>query len=343
MAVASDRSVTLEHIEQLIALCPVAIVDIDTSQRVRYCNPAFEDLFGFQTGEPLNRTLASLVVAENDEVVRALGRCGTKPLHLTLQAHRKDQTLLDLELDVIPKRRTSRSAGYWGIFQDVTARRNAEATLSKVTQTMIEAQERERFRIANELHDDVAQGLTVLQLGIERLKTCVPSAVPSARTAFTEQLEKLQAEAKRISTSVRTLSLDLDVPTLGLLAIDRALERLCDDVMARCGITIHCTISHVPRSIPHDMALVLFRVVQDALNLPEQSGTHPVHLALTGTPAAMHLDIRDLGSVRIDDSDAGLRLLKMRERVAMVNGTFSVASPSERGMEIQIRIPLAGH
>ena len=97
MAVASDRSVTLEHIEQLIDLCPVAIVDIDTSQRVRYCNPAFEDLFGFQTGEPLNRTLASLVgFAENDEVVRALGGRGTKRLHLTLQAHRKDLTPLDL-------------------------------------------------------------------------------------------------------------------------------------------------------------------------------------------------------------------------------------------------------
>ena len=338
MAVGSDRSVTPEHIEQLIALCPVAIVDIDASQRVRHWNPAFEHLFGYRTGEPLNRTLESLVGFEgNAEVVSALGRRGTKPLHLTLQAHRKDQTPLDLELDVIPKRRTGRSAGYWGIFQDVTARRNAEATLSRVTQTMIEAQERERFRIAKELHDDVAQGLTVLQLGMERLKT----GVPSARPGFTEQLEKLQAEAKRISVRVRTLSLDLDVPTLGLLAIDRALERLCDDVMARRGIKIHCTIAHLPRSVPHDIALALFRVVQDALNLPEHSGTHLVRLALTGTSGTIHLDIRDLGSVRIDDSDAGLRLLKIRERVAMVNGTFSIASASETGTKIQISIPLA--
>jgi len=151
MDVGTDRSITLEHIEQLIALCPIAIVDVDASQRVRYCNPAFEHLFGYGTGEPLNRTLESLVgVKENDA------------LHLTLQTHRKDQTSLELELDVIPKRGTGRSAGYWGIFQDVTAQRHAEATLSKVTQTMIEAQERERFRIAKELHDDVAQGLTVL-------------------------------------------------------------------------------------------------------------------------------------------------------------------------------------
>src|SRR6185503_19347759 len=147
------------------------------------------------------------------------------------------------------------------------------------------AQERERFRIAKELHDDVAQGLTVLHLGMERLKTCVPSA----GTGFTEQLEMLQAEAKRISTSVRTLSLDLDVPTLGLLAIDRALERLCDDVTARRGIKIHCTISRLPHSVPHDISLALFRVVQDALHLPEQSGVHPVRIALRGTDGAIHL------------------------------------------------------
>jgi len=340
MPVRSARSVTLEHVEQLIALCPIAIAHIDASQRVCYCNPAFEDLFGYRHGEPLGRTLDSLVeFGEHDHVVSTLAQLRTKPIHLTVHARRKDHTPVELEFEVIPKGRTGRSAGYWGIFQDVTARRSAEATLSKVTRTMIEAQERERFRIAQELHDDVAQGLTVLQLRIERLKNCVPAA----HTDLKEQLEMLQAEARRISTSVRTLSLELDVPTLGLLAIDRALERLCDDVMARRGIKIHCMISHLPPSVPHDISLALFRVVQDALNLPEHSGAHPVRLALTGTERAIHLDIRDLGAVRIDESEAGLRLLKMRERVAMVNGTFSVASPSERGTEIEIRIPLAGH
>jgi signal transduction histidine kinase len=113
--------------------------------------------------------------------------------------------------------------------------------------------------------------------------------------------------------------------------------------MARRGIKIQCTISHLPRSVPPDVALVLFRVVQDALNLPEHSGTDPVRLALTGAPGAIHLNIRDLGRVRIDESDAGLRLLKMRERVAMVYGTFAIASPSEQETEIEIRIPVAGN
>src|SRR5262245_4580038 len=128
MPVRSARSVTLEHIEQLIALCPIAIAHVDTSQRVCYCNPAFEGLFGYRQGEPLGRTLESLAAfEENTEVVTALGRLRTKPLHLTVHAHRKDQSPIELEFDVIPKTGTGPSAGYWGIFQDVTARRSAEA------------------------------------------------------------------------------------------------------------------------------------------------------------------------------------------------------------------------
>jgi signal transduction histidine kinase len=50
---------------------------------------------------------------------------------------------------------------------------------------------------------------------------------------------------------------------LGLIAIDKALERLCDDVTARRGIRIHFTSSHVPRSVPHDVSLGLFPLPRD--------------------------------------------------------------------------------
>jgi signal transduction histidine kinase len=77
-------------------------------------------------------------------------------------------------------------------------------------------------------------------------------------------MANLQTEAKGLSASVRLLSLDVDVPTGGLIAIDKVLERLCDDVAAQRGIRIHFTSSHVPRSVPHDVSLALFRVVQEA-------------------------------------------------------------------------------
>jgi PAS domain S-box-containing protein len=328
----------LEHLEQLIVFCPVAIAHIDARRHVRYCNAAFEHLFGYRASEALGRTLESLIGIEDDGSTIALGRGHGKPVHLATPARRKDQTPIDVEVDVIPQRGTGRTAGYWATFQDVTALRSTEAPFSKVMQTMIAAHERERFAVAKALHDDVAQRLTVLQIGIERLKTDVPSA-PAALRA---QLEKLQAEAKGVSAGVRALTLDLDVPTLSLVSIDKALERLCDEMTTRRGIKIHFTSSHVRRSVPHDVSLALFRVVQDALNLSEPSGARPLRIMLTGTRGAIQLAIQHLGSVRIDESDAGLRLLIMRERVAMVNGTFAIAAPPEGGTEIDIRVPLSG-
>jgi len=320
----SIRAITSEHLEQLVVLCPVAIAQIDARHHVRYCNRSFEALFGYRAREAVGRTLESLI---------GIG----KPIHLATRARRKDQTPIDVKIDVIRKTRSDRPAGDWAIFQDVTALRSAEATLSKMTQMMIGAQERERLGIAKALHDDVAQRLTVLQIGLERLKT----DLPSARPALKAQLEQLQTEAKGVASRVRTLSLDLDVPMLNLVPIDKAVERLCDDIAARRGVKIHFTSSHVRRSVPHDVSLALFRVVQDALNLAEDRGVRPVRVVLTGTPGSIQVGIRGLGSVRIDEDEAALRLLAMRERVAMVHGTFAIAAPPEGGTEIDIGVPLS--
>jgi PAS domain S-box-containing protein len=336
-AVQSDTSGPLAHLHHLVVLCPIAIANLDARHRVQYCNPAFEKLFRYRTSEAVGQELELLLgLEEKKDVAAALRHVHGKPVHVTTQARRSDETPVDVEVHLIPKRRTGPFAGCWGVFQDLTALGNAEAMLSRLTQTMIEAQERQRFDMATALHDDVAQRLTVLQIGIERLKT----DLPPARAAFKAQLEKLQTEAKGISASVRALSFDLDVPTIELIAIDKALERLCDDVAARGGITVHFTSSHAPRSVPHDVSLALFRVVQDALSLSEQSGARPVRIMLTGTAGMIQLDIRDLGSVRIDESDVGLRVLTMRERVAMVNGTFSIGDAPKGATEIDIRIPL---
>jgi PAS domain S-box-containing protein len=265
---------SLTRAEQFVELCPIAIANTDARHSIRHCNPAFDDLFRYHTGEALGRRL-EIVAGLDDEVAAALRRAHGKPVSLTARARRSDGTPIDFDVHFVPKARTGRFAGVWGIFRDLTSLRSAEALLSKITQTMIEEQERERSRIARHLHDDVAQRLTVLQIGIERLKT----DLPSTRASLRAQLEKLQTEAKGVSASVRALSLDVEVPTVGLIAIDKVLERVCGDVAAQRGIRIHFTSSHVPRSVPHDVSLALFRVVQEAVNLPKRSSARDAHHA----------------------------------------------------------------
>jgi hypothetical protein len=109
----------------------------------------------------------------------------------------------------------------------------------------------------------------------------------------------------------------LDVPALELIAIDKAVERLCDDVSTHRGIKTHFTSTHVPRSVPHDVARPI----------PDRAGGGEPTETWRNASRTNHADgntrrdsarYRDLGSLHIDESDVGLRVLTMRERVAMV-------------------------
>ena len=227
------------------------------------------------------------------------------------------------------------------VVADITALRDAEAMVSKVTQSMIEAQEWERLRIARELHDDVGQRLAVWQLEMDR---AVDSLNGAPAAAAVHKMRELQRECRTIAADLQALSRELHSPALSLLSIDKSLKRLCMDVSTRSGVDVEFRSSHVPRSVPAEVSLCLFRVLQEALNnAVKHSGTPRVVVRLTGTAGAIELRARDFGTGVADErahTARGLGLITMRERVALVNGRFCLLSPSDGGTEIDIRIPL---
>jgi PAS domain S-box-containing protein len=258
------------------------------------------------------------------------------------------------------------------VVADVTPLREAEAVISKVTQSMIEAQEGERLRIARELHDDIGQRLTMWQLELNRVVedlNAMPRSVAGrtravhtpagrvrdpqrqTRTIAVRELRRrvskmrdIQQRARNIATDLQTLSRELYSPALSLVGIDKSLRRLCADMSTHTGVEIEFTASKMPSSLPAEVSLCLFRVVQEALNNSiKHSGTPRIVVRLSGTPQGIGLHVRDFGTGVSEQplkTTAGLGLVTMRERVAMVHGTFSIVSPPGGGSEIQVRIPL---
>jgi PAS domain S-box-containing protein len=351
MPVRSDRSAPLQYLEQLVALSPIAIANTDSRHRIRYCNPAFEKLFGYRASEALGRKLELVVGFERDRgVAAALRRAREgRRIHLRTRARRKDQSTLEVEFHGVPATPNEMVSGLWALFQDVTERYNveqqlrgsikdAEAMLSKVTRTMIHAQESERLRIARELHDDVGQRLALWQLGMDRLKR----ELHAAPRDITARMDDLRKQATRISDDLQALSRELYSPVLSLLPIDQALNRLCEEMSTRFGIAVGFASRHVSVSVPAEVSLCLFRVLQEMLtNTASHSEPRRVSVTLTGAADTIHLAIRDFGWARTDEIKGDLLLVKMRERVAMVKGTFAIASPPDGGTEIDIRIPLS--
>jgi PAS domain S-box-containing protein len=349
MAGPSDSSAALREFEYLVATCRIAIARTDDSHRIRFCNAAFEQLFRYRISEVLGRELESVVgFGDNDEVTRAVSRLSEgESIQLAARALRKDRTTVDVEFHAIPRLPVGPFIGYWALFHDVTAHRHVEHVLQvlrdrfrKLTHNVIEAQEWERLRIARDLHDDIGQRMVIWQLALDRIRRELATAAPQ----FSARLEELQKQARTLSADLQALSHELHSPSLSLLSIDKSLKRVCDDMSTRLGMQIDFKGWHVPRSIPADVSLCLFRVLQEALtNVVKHSGTTAAVVRLVGTPGAIELQVRDFGPGVPPERIAmtpGLGLMTMRERVAILRGTFSIESPPDGGTEIDVRLPL---
>jgi PAS domain S-box-containing protein len=232
-------------------------------------------------------------------------------------------------------------AGYIGSAIDVTDHKKAEEALSSVSRRLIEAQEEERRFIARELHDDLSQRVALLAVGLQKLE----DALPESSAALRNQTAELSTRISEISKEVQALSHRLHSSKLELLGVVAAMKSFCSELSAQEAVVITFVHNDVPRSLPQDISLCLFRILQEALrNAVKHSGGRHFKADLRGAKGAILLTVRDSG-VGFDVEKAmnkrGLGLVSMRERVSLVKGTISIASKPMAGTEINVRIPVA--
>jgi len=227
-----------------------------------------------------------------------------------------------------------------GIVADVTERKRAEEALADISRRLIEAQELERARIARELHDDAGQRLATLALRIEQLR-----GDPSVeKSEFRARLDQLRKHTSEIANDVRILAHGLHPPGLDYLGIVGAARGLCQEFGEQQKVKIDLKTHDVPRSLPPNISLCLFRVLQEALhNSAKHSGAQEFEVRLWGTPDHVHLMVRDAGAgfeLEAAGESRGLGLISMQERVKVVKGTFTIESQPKRGTTINVCVPL---
>ena len=144
--------------------------------------------------------------------------------------------------------------------------RDAQMQLSGL---LINAQEKERSRLAAELHDDFSQRLALLALGLENAEEALPDSPRSAK----QQLHELLNSASEIGADIHTVSHRLHSATLENLGLVPGIGALCKEFNDRYGIEIDFSSEDIPKGVRSDVALCLFRIVQEALqNLKKHSG-----------------------------------------------------------------------
>ena len=231
-------------------------------------------------------------------------------------------------------------AGYIGSAIDVTDHKLAEEALSDVSRRLIEAHEEERRFIARELHDDIGQLIGLLANAIQKLEDSLPETAASLRSQTAQVLES----TRELSQEVQALSHRLHSSKLELLGVVAATKSFCKELSEQENVEINFAHSDVPSSLPKDISLCLFRVLQEALrNGVKHSGVRQFHVELRGVMDAIVLTVRDSGvGFDVDEvmNGSGLGLISMRERVHLVKGAISISSKPNTGTEISVRAPL---
>jgi PAS domain S-box-containing protein len=226
-----------------------------------------------------------------------------------------------------------------GASVDITRRKLAEQEAHEMSHRLMDAQEKERARLARELHDDLSQSLAILSIQLQSLVSKSDDA-----EAIKKHVEKLTGQVERLSSDVHRISHELHPSKLNQLGLESALRGFCREVNAAHGLKIGFNPVNVPRSLPNDISLCLYRIAQEALqNVVKHSGASMANVALNANDGLISLVVSDNGNgfdteaVRAKES---LGLISMSERIRAVGGKLTVQSVVGSGSRIEAQITL---
>ena len=205
---------------------------------------------------------------------------------------------------------------------------------------LINAQEMERSRLASELHDDFSQRLALLALELENAS----EALPDPSVAAKRKLHELLNSASELGADLHTVSRRLHPSTLESLGLVPGLKALCEEFTSRQGIEVFFSSKNVPRAVPPNVALCLFRIVQEGLqNLRKYSGASQGKVDLRKGGNRLFLSLSDKGrgfDAKEMRDRVGLGIRSMGERARLVGGRFQIHSEPGKGTRIDVCVPL---
>jgi len=211
-------------------------------------------------------------------------------------------------------------------------RKKSDLAVMNLSGRLIHAGEEERKRIARELHDDIAQRLSLVSIELDVLDREFADNNHSEQQGLQEPVQQLHD----VITDVHNLSHQLHSNKLQHLGLEAAVKEVCRQLARQHHIEIEFSASNIPFPLHEDLALCFYRVTQEALsNSVKHSGSARVEVRLAACEGLLAMTLRDYGKGFDPSTSAnGLGLATMRERMRLVNGRLLVNSRVGGGTEI---------
>jgi len=240
-----------------------------------------------------------------------------------------------------------------GLVEDVTDRKIAEQELDlsinqlhALAGRLMHAQDDERRRIAQVLHETTAQDLAALKMLLARLNRTADRLRDDDRTALVESISL----ADQAMSQIRTLSYLLHPPFLDEAGLLSALRWYAAGFAERSGINVELELPEHFDRLPVDTETALFRIIQESLmNIHRHAGSETARIRLRRDADALVLEVDDRGRgipnaslehIVSGGGTVGVGIAGMSERIEQLGGHFEISS-GDRGTTVRVHLPVS--
>ncbi len=335
----------------------ICIIDLST-MKITFVSPSVEKILGYTDKELVSQPIDYALTPESKEIVmRVLKEEIQKSEDDTIDSSRSEI----LELEQIHKNGSKvwteitatllrdeegRIVGILSVTRDISERKQAEQDIHILTQKLIKAQEDEKQRISRELHDRVAQDLSISKIGCDLLIDNNPPLSPEINQKISEISNTLNSTI----LAVRDLAYDLRPPGLDDLGLIETVYQHCEDFSEKSGIAVEFHFAGIDKvRLGLEAETNLFRLIQECLNnVWKHADASHATIRLMGAFPNVILRIKDNGkgfnvNQRSVDAEEEKRmgLRSMKERAGLLQGELSIQSKEQEGTIVTVKFPYA--
>lgn len=332
------------EITSILKFTPAVVYVKDRKGRYRFINSRYEELFKVQNEEIQGKTDFDVFPKEIAEAFRENDRRVLnegKPWPVEEQVPQEGgmRTYLSVKFPIYDE--SESVTGLCGISTDITDIKKAQDQLRRLSDSIIEGQEKERAAVSRELHDELGQVLTALRMDAVWLREQLrgENAAGSLRAVeMCDLIDKAIDEVRSMATRLRPGVLD----DLGLID---ALDWYTADFEKRTDIACNFHHKNVP-PVSESLATAAYRIAQETLtNVARHSFATRVAVSLKAHDGTLTLSVADNGrgfDTRDLNETKGLGAAGMRERAILAGGALEIISRPGEGTRVIFRAPLDG-
>ena len=344
-----------DYLKNLTDSMPDAVFSVSMPDRkIEWASDTF-NVLGYSATECVGRTTEFLYpdrqeyLAFGEALTDAIAE-GKEVLHIDRTLRKKNGDIFPASVTMSVFRMDGQVSSITAIVRDITEQKEAEQEiqlyqkrLKALASQLTVAEERERRRIAADLHDQIGQTLALARLQLAQVRKSVPI------DGLTAQIDELSDSMHQAAKDTQQLVFDLSSPLMNELGLAEAISEWLEEKIGK-RYALKTKFSQTGGQIPlsDDERAILFRNVRELLtNVVKHARANLVQVSMEYTDVSLSIIIRDDG-IGFDDRslspqggiDGGFGLFSVRERMTDFGGTLEIASEPGKGCKATLTVPL---